>query len=166
MRDFRSDRILPPRNRSPHNLAGMFSIMLLICAAVICQTTYAQTTDTQEKSMKHYAMIFYASRALTPEELKQRGVEILQWAKDVRALGITLDPRSFSAPVARLSLSNGEVVSGNDGEGFAFSNIVFFDLASEEQAKHVAKTHPGLHYGARVEVREWTSPLPQAAARP
>jgi hypothetical protein len=143
----------------------MFTIMLLICAAVFCQPTYAQT-DTQGKSMKHYAMIFYASRALTPEELKQRQVEILQWAKEVTALGINLDPRSFSAPVARLSLSNGEVVSGNEGEGSAFSNIVFFDSASEAQAMHVAKTHPGLHDGARVEVREWTPPLPQAAARP
>ena len=115
--------------------------------------------------MKHYAMIFYSSRALTPEELKQRQVEILNWAKDVTAMGIRLDPRSFAAPVARLSLLNGEVVSGNEGEGFAFSNIVFFDSASEEQALRVAKSHPGLHYGARVEVREWTSPA-QTGVKP
>jgi hypothetical protein len=142
----------------------VFTMMLLVCTAVAGQPTYAQTT-TQEKSMKHYAMIFYPSRALAPEELKQRQVEILKWAKDVTAMGIHLDPRSFAAPVARLSLSNGEVVSGNEGEGSAFSNIVFFDSASEEQAMRVAETHPGLHYGARVEVREWTSPT-QTAAKP
>lgn len=115
--------------------------------------------------MKHYAMIFYPSRALTPEELKQRQEEILNWANDVTAKGIHLDPRSFVAPVARLSLSNGEVVSANDKEDSAFSNIVFFDSASQEQAVYVAETHPGLHYGARVEVRAWTSPA-QTAARP
>jgi hypothetical protein len=143
----------------------VFTTMLLVCAAVACQPTYAQTTNTQGNSMKHYAMIFYPSRALAPEELKQRQVEILNWAKDVTAMGIHLDPRSFAAPVARLSLSNGEIVSGNEGNGSAFSNIVFFDSASEEQAMRVAKTHPGLHYGARVEVREWTSPT-QTGAKP
>jgi hypothetical protein len=142
----------------------VFTMMLLVCTAVAGQPTHAQTT-TQEKSMKHYAMIFYPSRALAPEELKQRQVEILKWAKDVAAMGIHLDPRSFTAPVARLSLANGEVVSGNEGEDSAFSNIVFFDSASEEQAMRVAKSHPGLHYGARVEVREWTSPR-QTAAKP
>jgi hypothetical protein len=150
------------RNVSPH--AMVFTMMLLICAAFACQPTYAQTTS-QEKSMKHYAMIFYSSRVLAPEELKQRQVEILNWAKDVTAMGIHLDPRSFAVPVARLSLSNGEIVSGNEGEGAAFSNIVFFDSASEEQALRVAKSHPGLHYGARVEVREWTSPT-QTGVKP
>jgi len=167
MRDsFRCALIPLRRDPSPRSAAGVFTIMLLICAAVACQLTYAQTTGTQGKSMKHYAMIFYPSRTLTPEELKQRQGEILQWAQDVTAMGINLDPRSFGAPVARLSLSNGEVVSGNEGEAPVFGNIVFFDSASEEQAMHIAKTHPGLHYGARVEVREWTSPRPQAAPTP
>jgi hypothetical protein len=143
----------------------VLTMMLLICTAVACQPTYAQTIDIRGKSMKHYAMIFYSSRALAPEELKQRQVEILNWVKDVTAMGIHLDPRSFAVPVARLSLSNGEIVSGNEGEGAAFSNIVFFDSASEEQALRVAKSHPGLHYGARVEVREWTSPT-QTGVKP
>jgi hypothetical protein len=113
--------------------------------------------------MKHYAMIFYASRTLTPEELKQRQVEIAKWAQDVRAMGIHLDPRSFGAPVGRFSLSEDGVNDPrNGGTGVAFSNIVFLDSGSEEQALHVAEIHPGVNYGSRVEVREWTSPVQTA----
>jgi hypothetical protein len=138
--------------------------MLLACVVLVCRPIHSQTAATQEKLMKHYALVFYAStRTLTPAELKQRQVEILDWAREVTAMGVNLDPRSFHAPLARLSPSGGEVVSANDGTSAPFSNIVFFDSASEEQAMHVAKIHPGLHYGATVEVREWTSPRPVAA---
>jgi hypothetical protein len=113
--------------------------------------------------MKHYAMIFYASRALTPEELKQRQVEIAKWAQDVRAMGIHLDPRSFGAPVGRFSLSEDGVIDSRNGPtAAAFSNIVFLNSGSEEQVLHAAKIHPGVNYGSRVEVREWTSPVQTA----
>jgi hypothetical protein len=116
--------------------------------------------------MKHYSMIFYASHALTPEELKQRQVEIGKWAQDVTALGIHLDPRSFGTPIGQFSFSeDGVIDSRNGGTGAAFSNIVFLDSESEEQVLHVAKIHPGVNYGARVEVREWTSPV-QTATKP
>ena len=114
--------------------------------------------------MKHYALIFYPSRTLTSEQLKQRQIEILEWAKDVTSMGISIDPRAFATPLARLSPSGGETVPGNERAGSTFSNIVFFDAASEEQATRVAKMHPGLRYGTTVEVREWTSP--RAVATP
>ena len=113
--------------------------------------------------MKHHALIFYPSRTLTPEELTQRQVEILEWANDVTSMGIDLDPRALASPLARLAPSGGEAVSGDEGAGPAFTNIVFFNSASEEQAMRVAKTHPGLRYGTRIEVREWTSPRAAAS---
>jgi len=116
--------------------------------------------------MKHYAMIFYAARTLTPEELQQRKIEIAAWAKQVQDMGVWLDPRSFAQPTATLSMEAraGEIVSHKDSGAPTFSNIVFFDSASEEQAMQIAKTHPGLHYGATVVVREWTSPRETAPA--
>ena len=109
--------------------------------------------------MKHYALIFYPSRTLTPEELTQRQVEILEWAKNVTSMGVDLDPRSFGSPLARLA------ASGNGGTGTSFANIVFFNSASEEQVMQIAKTHPGLRYGATIEVREWTPPRPAVPTR-
>jgi hypothetical protein len=141
--------------------------MLLVSGAVACQQpTYSQTANAPEKPMKHYALVFYPPRTLTPGELKQRQIEILEWAKDVKSMGIDLDPRAFGSPLARLTPSGGEAAaSADEGAGSAFTNIVFFDSASEEQAMHVAKMHPGLRYGTTIEVREWTPPR-AATSRP
>jgi len=115
--------------------------------------------------MKHYAIIFYATRTLTPEELQQRKVEIAAWVIEVETMGISLDPRSFGQPAATLSAQVGDVVSDVDAGHAMFSNIVFFDSPSEDQVIHIAKTHPGLRYGATVVVREWTSPRETALTR-
>lgn len=115
--------------------------------------------------MKHYAMIFHSARALTPEESQQRQVQIAAWAKQVEDTGIPLDPRSFGQPAANLFTQGGEVFSHKDSGGPTFSNIVFFDSPSEDQAINIAKMHPGLHYGATVVVRDWTSPRETAPQR-
>ena len=165
MRDFHYITCLPARRTiCPRIAIKLFTIMLLVWAAMVCQPTYSQTAKPTEKPMKHYALIFYPSRTLTSEQLKQRQIEILEWAKDVTSMGISIDPRAFATPLARLSPSGGETVPGNERAGSTFSNIVFFDAASEEQATRVAKMHPGLRYGTTVEVREWTSP--RAVATP
>jgi hypothetical protein len=52
--------------------------------------------------MKHYALIFLHVR-LTPEELKQRQVEIAARVKRVTDMGITLDPRNFGETAANFS---------------------------------------------------------------
>jgi hypothetical protein len=143
---------------------------LLLCCALLCQPIRAQSTQpnipsSQEKHMKHYALIFYATRTLTPEELQQRKVEIAAWVKHIEAMGTLLDPRGFGQPAASLSAQEGEIVSHQDSGGSTFSNIVFFDSPSEDQAIDIAKAHPGLHYGATVVVREWTSPREASPTR-
>ena len=108
--------------------------------------------------MKHYVLIFHSTRTLTPEEIKQRGVDIAAWVKQVTDMGITLDPRSLGETLANFSAEGNKIVSREGPSDPAFRNLVFFDTASSEQAVTIARTHPGLHYGATVEVREWTSP--------
>lgn len=115
--------------------------------------------------MKHYALLFHSTRTLAPEELKQRGVEIAAWAKQVKDMGITLDPRSLGETAAIFSAEGSEVVSRNGASDTTLRNLVFFDSPSKDQAVNIARIHPGLHYGATVEVREWTSPLATAAKR-
>jgi hypothetical protein len=115
--------------------------------------------------MKHYALVFRATRTLTPEELKQRPVEIAAWVKRVEETGITLDPRNFEETAANFSAAGGEVVSRGGSSDSTLGTIVFFDSPSKEQAVEIARIHPGLHYGVTVEVREWTSPRETAAKR-
>jgi hypothetical protein len=114
--------------------------------------------------MKHYALIFQATRTFTPEEHKQRTVDIASWVKKVTDKGITLDPRNFGDTLAAFALEDSQVVSRNGSCGPKPATIVFFDSPSIEQAVDIARIHPGLHYGVTVEVREWTSPRELAAA--
>jgi len=147
------------------NGASRLSFALLACLAVLIQPIHSQTASPQEKPMKHYALLFHTSRTLTPEEVKQRGVEITAWVKQVTNMGITLDPRALGETAATFSGKGSDVIPGNGSVDPTLSNLVFFDSPSKDQAVEVARIHPGLHYGVTVEVREWTSPR-QATARP
>jgi hypothetical protein len=153
------------------NARSRFSFALFVFSfAVLFEPLYSQTTSQQEKTMKHYALLFHTSRTLTPEEQKQRGVEIAAWVKQVTDMGITLDPHSLGETAATFSADGSKIVSRNGSIDPSLSNIVFFDSSSKDQAVDIARMHPGLHYGVTVEVREWTSPrqtaASQASARP
>lgn len=150
------------------------SFALLACLAVLIQPLHSQTPTSstqppspQEKPMKHYALIFHISsnRTLTPKEQHERQVEITAWAKQVTDMGITLDPRALGDTAANFSAEGDKIVSHDGSSDPTFRNLVFFDSASRDQAVTIARTHPGLHYGSTVEVREWTDPR-QAAAKP
>jgi hypothetical protein len=114
--------------------------------------------------MKHYALIFHATRTFTPEEQRQRAVDIAGWVKKVTDMGITLDHRNLGDTLASFALEDNKVVSRNGSSGPKPATIVFFDSPSSEQAVDIARIHPGLHYGVNVEVREWTSPRELATA--
>jgi hypothetical protein len=114
--------------------------------------------------MNHYALIFEATRTLTPDEQKQRAADIAEWVKKVTAMGITLDPRNFGDTLAAFAVEDSNVVSRKGSSGPKPATIVFFDSPSGEQAVDIARIHPGLHYGVTVEVREWTSPRVLALA--
>lgn len=149
-------RDLPPRNL-------LFPFALLACFAVLCRPITAQIASPQEKPMQHYALIFHATRSLTPEEQKQRALDIAAWVKTVTDMGITLDPRNFGEPVANFASEQGKVVSHNGASDPKFVTIVFFDSPGRDQAMEIARIHPALRYGVTVEVREWTSPRELAA---
>ena len=80
-------------------------------------------------------------------------------------MGVKLDPRALVETVANFSIEGEKIVSHEGSGDPTFRNLVFFDSASRDQAVTIARTHPGLHYGSTVEVREWTDPR-QAAAKP
>jgi hypothetical protein len=143
--------------------AFVFAISIVLCL-MLAPKTIAQTTARQEKPMKHYALIFHATRTLTPEEQKQRTVDIAGWVKKVTDMGITLDPRNFGDTLASFALEDNKVVSRNGSSGAKSASIVFFDSPRSEQAVDIARIHPGLNYGVTVEVQEWTSPRELAAA--
>jgi hypothetical protein len=129
--------------------------MFLPAPLVGCAVLYSQE---KKPNMKHYCLIFHTSRTLTPEELKQRRADITAWVKQVEEMGVTLDPRAFGETAAMFSREGGSVVSRQASSDPALTNLVFFDCEDPEKAVKIGRAHPGLHYGAAVEVREWSSP--------
>jgi hypothetical protein len=117
-----------------------------------------QSTNIQEKLMNHYALIFHSTRTFTPEEQKQRTLDIADWVKQVTEMGITLDPRNFGETAASFPSDGSKTGVNQASGGPALATIVFFDTADREQAVEIARIHPALHYGVNIEVREWTSP--------
>jgi hypothetical protein len=113
--------------------------------------------------MKHYALIFHATRPITPEEHNQRGVDILAWVQQVVAMGITLDPRNFGDTAASFSATASEVDSHKPSADSSLATIVFFDSSDRDQAVNIARTHPAPRYGAAVSLREWSSPRSTSA---
>jgi hypothetical protein len=116
-----------------------------------------------EATKQHYALVFYAGRALSPEELKQREVAIAAWVEQVTGMGIWLDPRSLARTAATFSAEGDQGIARKEPNEPTLSTIVFFDSPSGEQALKIAGMHPGVKYGATLEVREWTSPREAAA---
>jgi hypothetical protein len=138
--------------------ANLFSLALLFCSAIPYHSIQAQAVSPQEKLMKHYALIFHTTRTLTHEELEQRKLEIAAWVKRVTDMGITLDPRVLGEREGTFSTEGNEIVSHKRSSDPTLRNLVFFDSPSRDQAVDIARIHPGLRYGATVEVCEWTSP--------
>ncbi len=113
--------------------------------------------------MTHYALIFHFTRSLSPEESKQRSIDIAAWVKQVTEMGIELDPRALGETLVNLSKEGDSVKSQEGSSDPTFTNIVFFDSTEKDSAISIAKIHPGLKYGVKVELRQWTSPRAAAA---
>ena len=146
------------------NVDWLSGFVLLAFLAAYCPLVRSQAPSPKEKPMQHYALIFHATRPLTPEELQRRGPEIQAWVKAVNSKGITLDPRAFGETVATFSQQD-TTVTRNGSTDPALVNIVFFDAPGKEEALEIARIHPGLHYGVTVEVREWSTPRLAVPAR-
>jgi hypothetical protein len=99
------------------------------------------------------------SRKLTEEEQKRRTEEVGAWARKHIEDGHGLDPRVLDSESYRLgddttgAESDGQVIALNFIEGTDFDGVV-----------NIARTHPGLRYGVRIEVRRWRDPRAQQPA--
>jgi len=106
----------------------------------------------------HYALIFHTSRALSPEEIKQRSIDFSDWVKKVTEMGVQLDPRALGQSLLIRPAENGTGTAQEGSSDSHLSNLVFFDSSDREQAQTIAKLHPSVKYGVSLELREWTSP--------
>ncbi|WP_263416486.1 hypothetical protein [Terriglobus albidus] len=80
----------------------------------------------------------------------------------VRQKGISLDPRILDQVVGSYVQKNGAVTSDVGASEPALTAVVSFEAADDETASEIARAHPGLHYGAMIELRHWLPPAPRS----
>ena len=113
--------------------------------------------------MNRYVMIFRSNRALSPEDSKKRAADIQAWVRQIKEMGVDLDPRNLGAVVAHYQADDS--LSGDLGTNPtdpSLVTMVFFTAKDDEQAKQVAAIHPGPRYGVSLELRTWSPPGPPA----
>ena len=111
--------------------------------------------------MKHFVFVFRQNPTikLSVAEQEHRTEEVRAWALKQTSDGRKLEPRILTPESHKV----GQVAT--DGEE-SVTALNFIEAKDSAEAVRIAETHPGLHYGVSIEVREWTSPLPQPSLSP
>jgi AraC-like DNA-binding protein len=158
-RFFFSRRMVPRMRLIAYGVAIAFSV-----TASTAQST--SHTQTEGAPMKEFAFIFRQTvKTLTPEQQKQRAEEAREWAVRLRDEGHKMNPHllaseTYLIPPESAPSSNGHALTGDP-----IVALLLIDFPSFEEAKKAAQSHPGLHYGVSIEIREATAPpaVPTAA---
>lgn len=145
-------------------LQRTFSTLLAVIAMALGGAgLHVPTVSAQESNqpMKSFVIIFrQGPRQLTEAELKRRTEETRAWARQQNAAGHKLDPHILEPEGQRIEPdgSGGPVAATSAG---SITALLFLEARDLAEAVEVARAHPGLRYGAGVEVRPWAPPPPQ-----
>ena len=107
--------------------------------------------------MKSFVIIFrQGPRQLNETELTRRQQEVSAWARTQNAAGHKLDPRILSPELLRPGIEKA-------ADAWPVTALLFIEANDLTEAGRVAGSHPAKHFGASIEVRPWTSPIPAPA---
>lgn len=109
-------------------------------------------------AMKQFVLFYRQGPIqLSEADQKRRLAEVREWAQKINHEGRKLDGRILSAERKQIAPAAGadQKVQNDDQSLIA---ITFLEARDFAEAVTVAQTHPGLHYGVSIEVREWTPP--------
>lgn len=111
-------------------------------------------------TMKSFVIIFRQERELTDADKQSRSKETAAWARQHNGAGHKLDPRIL-APESEVR-GVGAVLAGRPDAAWPVTALLFLEARDLEAAARIAEQHPGLRYGASIEVRPWAPPVPVA----
>jgi hypothetical protein len=135
-------------------VASVVALLAFYAVGNLAAQTTTSTNSQGSKMRKTFVFIFrQGSRTLSAEEQKQRTEEVRAWALEQIKQGRNLEPRVLGNESYRL----GEQTSEDKGDGVVIA-LNFIEANDLAEAVSIAKTHPGLRYGVRIEVRPWTDP--------
>src|SRR5215470_17167587 len=105
---------------------------------------------------KHFVFIFRQGPArFSDEEQERRTEEVRHWALEQIKQGRNLEPRILGDESYRLGED-----AGNKRDDAIVIALSFIEATDISEAVGIARTHPGLRYGVRIEVRSWMDPRP------
>jgi hypothetical protein len=109
--------------------------------------------------MDTFVIIFrQGPRVLTDADKQRRAAETGVWARRHNEAGHKLDPRILTPE----STTRGPLPP----DAWPVTAVLFLEARDLNEAGQIAEEHPGLGYGARVEIRPWGRPAPVDSSPP
>ena len=115
----------------------------------------------QAPAMQTFVIIFRQGRPLSDSDTQRRAGETTEWARRQNVVGHKLDPRILAPERAH---RGPEGTSASAATATPITALLFLEAHDLHGAVQVAESHPALSFGASVEVRPWTAPVPVAPA--
>jgi hypothetical protein len=145
-----------------------WSCRLLVCAAFLSEIGWAQqptptapTATASPSAMKTFVIIFRQSpQSLTDADKQRRAEETAVWARRQNAAGHKLDPHILAPENAHRGSQNS---AANQSDAWPITALLFLLAQDLNEAAQIAESHPALRYGASVEIRPWSAPVPTPA---
>lgn len=111
--------------------------------------------------MKTFVLIFRQNpaRERTPAQNQQLAAEMPAWVQCQEGEQRKFDPRILTRESPRVSA---EKETGVPPGSWPIGALLFVEATDLADATRVAESHPALKFGASVEVRAWTAPVPPA----
>jgi hypothetical protein len=145
--------------QSGRRLMMIFAVVIALGAGALWAQT-PPTSNSKESSsmMKQFVLLFRQGPGqLSEADQKRLAEQVLEWAQRQNSEGRKLDPRKLGDEVRRISPSGG-ISASEETEVQPLSAILFLEARDFEEAVRIAESHPGLKFGASVEVRAWAVP--------
>lgn len=111
--------------------------------------------------MKTFVLLFRqpAARPRTEAERQHLAAEMGPWARRQNDAGHQLDPRILAPEKTQ---RGPQPPADNTNDAWPVTALMFLEAHDLNEATAIAESHPGLRYGAAVEVRPWAPPIPAA----
>src|SRR5262249_7530791 len=103
--------------------------------------------------MQGFVFIFRQPRVLNEAERMELATKARAWAQRYNHAGHSLDPRMLGAEKEYHGASGSTVLGINP-----VTALLFLEAKDLQEAADIAALHPGIEYGATVEVRPWARP--------
>jgi hypothetical protein len=131
--------------------------------------SHTRATGKTKPSTQQFVLLFRQGAPRSMAERKRRSDEVIAWVRQQDSAGHHIvshelaDENRWIGPDVPGAPTRVPVVVASPDDVGALSNILFLQAHDLAEAVEIARTHPGLRYGASVEVRAGS---PRGAAGP